>query len=69
PSTVRVRIRNYDPAKLEAFWSSYRQNLTYNLTHRNCSSTVSNAPHPARAPFSRHTAPSSAASSAFVRLL
>ena len=43
PSTVRVRIRNYDPSKLDAFWTSYRQNLTYNLTHRNCSSTVSNA--------------------------
>ncbi|KVZ30604.1 hypothetical protein WL15_01165 [Burkholderia multivorans] len=43
PSTVRVRIRNYDPAKLAAFWSTYRQNTTYNLTHRNCSSSVSNA--------------------------
>ena len=40
---MRVRIRNYDPSKLDAFWTSYRQNVTYNLTHRNCSSTVSNA--------------------------
>ncbi len=40
PSTVRVRIRNYDPAKLHAFWERYRANTTYNLTHRNCSSTV-----------------------------
>ena len=43
PSTVRVRIRNYDPAKLQAFWESFRRDTTYNLTHRNCSSTVSNA--------------------------
>ena len=43
PSTVQVRIRNYDPAKLGAFWARYRQDMTYNLTHRNCSSTVSRA--------------------------
>ncbi|MGK8202225.1 HdeD family acid-resistance protein [Burkholderia cenocepacia] len=43
PSTVRVRIRNYDPAKLHAFWERYRANPTYNLTHRNCSSTVAYA--------------------------
>jgi hypothetical protein len=43
PSTVRVRIRNYDPDKLKAFWERYRLDTTYNLTHRNCSSTVSNA--------------------------
>jgi hypothetical protein len=43
PSTVRVRIRNYDAAKLEAFWERYRGDTTYNLTHRNCSSSVSNA--------------------------
>lgn len=43
PSTVRVRIRNYDPNKLRAFWERYRIDTTYNLTHRNCSSTVSNA--------------------------
>jgi len=43
PSTVQVRIRNYDVAKLQAFWKSYRQNTTYNLTHRNCSSSVSAA--------------------------
>lgn len=40
PSTVRVRIRNYDPAKLAAFWASYRAEKIYNLTHRNCSSSV-----------------------------
>lgn len=43
PSTVRVRIRNYDPARLGGFWEQYRQSATYNLTHRNCSSTVANA--------------------------
>ncbi|CAB3814193.1 HdeD family acid-resistance protein [Achromobacter animicus] len=43
PSNVRVRIRNYDADKLAAFWQEYRKNATYNLTHRNCSSTVSRA--------------------------
>ncbi|MBU9185951.1 DUF308 domain-containing protein [Burkholderia multivorans] len=43
PSTVRVRIRNYDPAKLRAFWERYRADTTYNLTHRNCSSSVAYA--------------------------
>ncbi|WP_251863033.1 DUF308 domain-containing protein [Achromobacter sp. Marseille-Q4962] len=43
PSTVQVRIRNYDAAKLQAFWLEYRKNTTYNLTHRNCSSSVSRA--------------------------
>ena len=43
PSTIRVRIRNYDPAKLRAFWERYRIDTTYNLTHRNCSSTVAYA--------------------------
>ncbi len=42
PSTMQVRIRNYDAAKLQAFWDGYRKNTTYNLTHRNCSSSVSN---------------------------
>ncbi len=43
PLTVQVRIRNYDPGRLDRFWSAYRQNTTYNLTDRNCSSTVSHA--------------------------
>jgi hypothetical protein len=43
PSTVQVRIRNYDAAKLAAFWAEYSKTTTYNLTHRNCSSSVSAA--------------------------
>ncbi|MDR5805929.1 DUF308 domain-containing protein [Caballeronia sp. LP006] len=43
PSTTRVRIRNYDPTRLARFWSTYREDTTYNLTHRNCSSSVSRA--------------------------
>ena len=38
-STVKVRIRNYDPERLQRFWDTYRQDTTYNLTYRNCSST------------------------------
>ncbi|MFM9597898.1 hypothetical protein ACKI1O_52455, partial [Streptomyces scabiei] len=40
PSTRKVRIRNYSEARLTAFWEKYRQNESYNLTHRNCSSSV-----------------------------
>ncbi|MGO4413954.1 MULTISPECIES: HdeD family acid-resistance protein [Cupriavidus] len=43
PSTVQVRIRNYDAERLRTFWHDDRQNTTYNLTHRNCSSTVAQA--------------------------
>lgn len=43
PSTVRVQIRNYDPAKLRRHWDECRRDATYNLTHRNCSSTVAHA--------------------------
>ncbi|WP_322043741.1 DUF308 domain-containing protein [Paraburkholderia sp. J67] len=43
PSTRKVRIRNYDPQRLARFWQHYRADTTYNLTHRNCSSTVSQA--------------------------
>lgn len=43
PSTVQVRIRNYDPVRLRRFWDTYREDATYNLTHRNCSSSVSRA--------------------------
>jgi uncharacterized membrane protein HdeD (DUF308 family) len=43
PSTRQVRIRNYDPVQLRTFWDNYQQDATYNLTHRNCSSTVAHA--------------------------
>ena len=43
PSTTRVRIRNYDPVRLDLFWRKYREDTTYNLTYRNCSSSVSRA--------------------------
>jgi len=43
PSTRKVRIRNYSEARLAAFWQSYRRDESYNLTHRNCSSTVARA--------------------------
>ncbi|SAL21211.1 membrane protein [Caballeronia terrestris] len=43
PSTRQVRIRNYDPQRLERFWRNYQRDTTYNLTYRNCSSTVARA--------------------------
>jgi len=43
PSTMQVRIRNYDPQRLARFWEAYKVNATYNLTYRNCSSTVARA--------------------------
>lgn len=43
PSTVQVVIRNADTQRLKAFWKRYRQNDTYNLTNRNCSSAVADA--------------------------
>ncbi|SDV47602.1 HdeD family acid-resistance protein [Chitinasiproducens palmae] len=42
-STVKVRVRNYDPVRLQAFWDVYRRTPVYNLTYRNCSSTVAYA--------------------------
>jgi hypothetical protein len=43
PSTQQVRIRNYDPERLARFWQAYRGDTTYNLTYRNCSSSVARA--------------------------
>jgi hypothetical protein len=42
-STMQVRIRNYSPKRLSTFWEEYKKDPTYNLTNRNCSSTVSRA--------------------------
>lgn len=43
PSTVQVVFQSFNAERLRAFWTAYSQNATYNLTHRNCSSTVANA--------------------------
>lgn len=36
-STFSIEFFRYDPQRLRAFWASYRQDATYNLTDRNCS--------------------------------
>jgi len=43
PSTVQVRIRNYDARRLRRFWHEYQRDTIYNLTKRNCSSAVARA--------------------------
>ncbi len=43
PSTARVEFERFDHARLLAFWKIYSQDTTYNLTNRNCSSTVATA--------------------------
>ncbi len=43
PSTYRIRFRVFNRAHLQAFWDGYRQDDTYNLTHRNCSVVVTEA--------------------------
>ncbi len=42
-STAKVRIRNYSAERLRVFWENYRRDTTYNLTYRNCSSSVARA--------------------------
>jgi uncharacterized membrane protein HdeD (DUF308 family) len=39
-STAKVTFERYDLARLKKFWDRYSQDRTYNLTNRNCSSTV-----------------------------
>lgn len=43
PSNWQVRFDRYDPRKLQAFWQHYQRQEIYNLTRRNCSSSVSYA--------------------------
>ena len=43
PSTEQVRFERFDPRRLRAFWKVYSRDTTYNLTNRNCSSTVAEA--------------------------
>lgn len=42
-SSVQVSFAHYDARRLQAFWAEYRQNSTYNLTSRNCSSAVAHS--------------------------
>jgi uncharacterized membrane protein HdeD (DUF308 family) len=43
PSTFRIRFRQFNRSHLQSFWEAYRQDDTYNLTHRNCSVVVTEA--------------------------
>lgn len=43
PSTMKVHLKGIDGTTLRRFWDGYRQDTTYNLTYRNCSSTVAKA--------------------------
>ncbi|WP_431222617.1 HdeD family acid-resistance protein [Serratia sp. L9] len=40
PPDKKIHFRSYNPAALRDFWLRYRQNTTYNLTRRNCSTAV-----------------------------
>jgi uncharacterized membrane protein HdeD (DUF308 family) len=42
-STAKVTFDRYNLPRLESFWTRYSQDRTYNLTNRNCSSTVAMA--------------------------
>jgi len=42
-STEKIVFRDYDLPRLHRFWQHYRREEIYNLTHRNCSSTVTYA--------------------------
>jgi len=42
-STEKIVFRDYRRAHLDRFWQHYRQTEVYNLTYRNCSSTVAQA--------------------------
>jgi len=42
-STRQIVLAGLDVAALREFWQDYRQDTTYNLTNRNCSSSVAKA--------------------------
>ncbi|SFN04866.1 Uncharacterized membrane protein HdeD, DUF308 family [Izhakiella capsodis] len=42
-SVRKIIFKNFSMEKLNTFWASYRQRETYNLTYRNCSSSVAYA--------------------------
>jgi hypothetical protein len=43
PSTMQVRLTGINGAAVRHFWRDYSTDSTYNLTYRNCSSTVAHA--------------------------
>ncbi|MCS3408939.1 HdeD family acid-resistance protein [Serratia sp. AKBS12] len=43
PPDKHIHFCRYNPSALRAFWQHYRQDDTYNLTRRNCSTTVISA--------------------------
>lgn len=43
PSSVQVSFAHYDAQRLAGLWANYRQNATYNLASRNCSSAVAHS--------------------------
>ena len=43
PSALRVAIPRLNTHAVRQFWEAYRQDTTYNLTNRNCSSVVAKA--------------------------
>lgn len=40
PPDKKIQFHRYNPTALRAFWQRYHQDSTYNLTRRNCSTTV-----------------------------
>lgn len=43
PSTMQVPLPGLNTRAIREFWADYRQDVTYNLTNRNCSSVVAKA--------------------------
>lgn len=40
PADQKVELHHFSPRRLRAYWAGYKQDSTYNLTSRNCSSAV-----------------------------